>query len=47
MIQKTTGMKVRDAGAYSILCDETRTLQARTFSLIVKYVHNKAVIQEH
>ena len=40
--------EVKEAGAYSILCDETKYCSKQEqLSLIVRYVDNKAVIHEH
>ena len=48
MIRKKICGEVREAGAYSILCDETKDYSKQEqLSLIVRYVDNKAVIHEH
>lgn len=45
MNRKKICSKVREAGAYSILCDETKEYSKQeNFSLIVRCVDNKAVI---
>ena len=48
MIRKKICNEVREAGAYSILCDEIKDCSKQEqLSLILRYVDNKAVIHEH
>ena len=47
-IRKKICSEVREAGAYSILCNETKDCSKQEqLSLMVRYVDNKAVIHEH
>ena len=48
IIRKKIYSEVREAGAYSILCDETKDYSKQEqLSLIIRYVDNKAVIHEN